>query len=1119
MQERVSAPVEPGRAPDEPAPPVGARLTPFTRRTAAVATVVVTAMAVWQLVGLLLLLVAPGFVHDVATVLEVLNVPSEPEFFGLVLVAAVAAGLRRGLRFALWFVVLVWQLPVALATLAAGVVWLVGDDAARTELGLAPLDVAAGVVAIVAVVLLVAARGAFRARLQRGAWWRAGLVIAGGIVVATAVGLVLLRLVDDTLQTAADRVRWSLAHAIGMPWLVAADGTAPWWVGFVVAVISGVALLLGLLLFLRSRERVSEESVDDRLLVRRLLLEFPSDDSLGYFATRDDRSARFSANRRAAVSYREIAGVSLAAGDPVGDPAAWGDAIERWLAEAREYGWVPAATSTTEAGARAYQAAGLHPMSMGDEAVIVTRSFDLANPALHGVRRSVDRVTAAGYTVQVRRQETIEPDELATLVGFAEAWRHGEERGYSMALDRLGAPQDPREVVVTAHDAGGEVRGLLSFVPWERRGLSLDVMRRSPDAVPGVTEFMVASLAGRSGDLGVERISLNFAMFRQVFELGERIGATPMQRFNRRVLLFASRFWQLESLYRSNEKYLPHWQPRLLCFESAAQLTRITAALGEAEGFLNRPRWWPQQAPVTPLAPDEAAVLAVAVAAQEQEVLAVTAPPRVLTQQQRARHAKLDVLRAAGMDPYPVSVPRTHTIAVALDVPATPDASGPVVSVVGRVVRLRDLGGVVFAVLREGGAQVQALLSADTTADIALWRAAVDLADHVGVTGALTHSRSGELSIAVTSWCMAAKALTPPPDKHRGLVDAEARARLRHMDLALADRPEQLLRARAAAVWSLRTSLVGRGFIEVETPILQRIHGGANARPFTTHINAYDLDLYLRIAPELFLKRLMVGGVGKVFELGRNFRNEGADSTHNPEFTSLEAYEAFGDYTTMREMTRELIVAAAIAVHGEPVAHRPGGQVVRLDGAWPTIPVHEAVSRALDREISPDVPLADLREVCRVNGIAFEATETHGALVTELYDRFVEAETTAPTFYTDFPVETSPLTRAHRVDPRLAERWDLVAFGAELGTAYSELVDPVEQRRRLTEQSILAAAGDPEAMEVDEEFLDALEFAMPPSGGVGIGVDRVVMMLVGGSIRDTLAFPFLRPSGRSRGPG
>lgn len=1097
-----------GAAPGRPAPPEGGR---WTDVVADVVRRVVQGMVAWQVVAFLLLPFAPGVVRTVAHGLSVLNLPSMPSVFSLVLLAVIASGLVRRLRVALWAVVILWQLPIALLGAAAGLVWLLAPDE-RGELGLTTRDVVAWVVALVALPLLVAARRAFPARVRPGAWWRSLLVVLVGVALGTLLSFVLLRLVDHRLPSVGDELRWSLAHAVGAHAVALDTGVvvaAPAWVGALGGLVAAAGLVLALVLFTRSRPRTGTDAAADRLQVRRLLLTHGAGDSLGYFATRDDRSTVFSGDRAAAVSYRVVAGVCLAAGDPVGDPAAWPDAVDRWLTLARSYGWVPAVTSTTEAGARSYRDAGLHPVAMGDEAVIVTRSFDLANPALRGVRRAVERGRTAGYEVRVRRQAEIPAAEQAALVAAADRWRHGDERGYSMALDRLGSPVDPREVVVTAHDADGELRGLLSFVPWGRRGLSLDVMRRSPEAVAGVTELMVAGLVAASRDLGVERVSMNFAMFRETFQLGERVGASPVQRFNRRVLLLASRFWQLEQLYRSNEKYLPQWTPRLLCYESAGHLTRVVTALGLAEGFLPEPRWARGEQPALPGAADPG--FAAAVAAQEAELLAVAVPRRRLTQQQAARTAKLEVLRAAGMEPYPVGVPRTHTVAAVRDVPL----AGPEVSVAGRVVRLRDLGGVVFAVLREGTDDVQAMLTADGSADLALWRRAVDLGDLVGVTGRLARSRTGELSIAVTAWRMAAKALTPPPDKRHGLADAEARVRLRHMDLALHDHAAALLRARSAAVWSIRSQLVAREFLEVETPILQRIHGGANARPFTTHINAYDLDLYLRIAPELFLKRLMVGGAGKVFELGRNFRNEGVDATHNPEFTSMEAYEAFGDYTTMRELTRELVVAAAIAVHGEPVARRPDGGLVRLDGPWPVITVHEAVSRALDREVTPDLPLDELRALCTAHAVGWEPAETHGALVTELYDRFVEGRTVAPTFYTDFPVETSPLTRAHRDDPRLAERWDLVAFGAELGTAYSELVDPVEQRRRLTEQSVLAAAGDPEAMEIDEEFLSALEFAMPPSGGVGIGVDRVVMTLVGGTIRDTLAFPFVRPQGRA----
>ncbi|MBO9570084.1 MAG: bifunctional lysylphosphatidylglycerol synthetase/lysine--tRNA ligase LysX [Cellulomonas iranensis] len=1112
----------PTRDAGDAAPAGTPHASPWARGVAHVTGRVLQAYAIWLLVALVLLPFWPHQVRAVGHVLSMTNVPAQPGLFSAILVGVVASGVLRRLRAAVWFVVVVWQLPVALIGLLTLVLVATGS-ATLAELEVTTRDVVAFCFSLPIIVVLVSARRAFPARLRRGAWWRAVLVTGATALAAATLAYTLLQFDPAGLTTQGDRLGWSLSHVLGIHSSVVASGHGPAWVGALVGLVSAAGLLLGIAVFLRSSASPAGERAADALAVRRLLLEDPEHDSLGYFATRDDRSAVFSPDGRAAVSYRVVSGVSLAAGDPVGARESWPAAVDRWLLHTRQHGWIPAVTSTTEAGARTYRDAGLHPVPMGDEAVVVTRRIDLANPALRPVRRAVERGKAAGYEVRVRRQAAIPADELAELVRDADRWRHGEERGFSMALERLGDPVDPRIVVVTAHDADGAVRGLLSFVPWGRRGLSLDVMRRSPDAVAGVTELMVAELAAASRDLGIEKVSMNFAMFRSTFEVGERVGATPVQRFNRRVLLLASRFWQLEQLYRSNEKYLPDWEPRLMCYEAAGQLTRVVFALGQAEGFLPRnPRWLTgadDRSDRSPELHDPAFVAAVV--AQEDQLLAVAVPPRRLTEQQRTRHAKLDVLHAAGMDPYPVGVPRTAAVAAARAVldavpPGTtsPVAGADELAVVGRVVRLRDLGGVVFAVLREGGAELQVMLTASGAADLPLWRRAVDLGDQVSVTGVPVRSRSGEPTLLARSWCMAAKALTPPPDKHRGLADPEARVRLRHMDLAMNDRAEHLLRARAAAVWSIRSSLVERGFIEVETPILQRIHGGANARPFTTHINAYDLDLYLRIAPELFLKRLMVGGVGRVFELGRNFRNEGVDATHNPEFTSMEAYQAYGDYTTMRHLTRELVVAAAVAVHGEPVAHRPDGTVVRLDGEWPVLTVHDAVSRALGTPVTPDLPLADLRELCRAHDVAFDDDETHGALVEELYDRFVEGQTVEPTFYTDFPVETSPLTRRHRDDPRLAERWDLVAFGAELGTAYSELVDPVEQRRRLTEQSILAAAGDPEAMEVDDEFLSALEFAMPPTGGVGIGVDRVVMMLVGGSIRDTLAFPFVRPSGR-----
>jgi lysyl-tRNA synthetase, class II len=390
----------------------------------------------------------------------------------------------------------------------------------------------------------------------------------------------------------------------------------------------------------------------------------------------------------------------------------------------------------------------------------------------------------------------------------------------------------------------------------------------------------------------------------------------------------------------------------------------------------------------------------------------------------------------------------------------------------------------------------------------------VDLVDLIAVAGEVGASRLGEVSVLATSWTMAAKCLRPLPDKHRGLVDPEARVRQRYLDLLLDPAARQVLEVRGAVLQALRSGLIERHFLEVETPILQHRHGGASARPFVTHINAYGLRMFLRIAPELYLKRLAVGGVERIFELGRTFRNEGVDATHNPEFTMLEAYQAYADYTDMRRLAQALIVGAAKSAYGRPIARRPEGDV-DLSEDWPVISVHQAVAAALAERVPAALLTVDssvdyLRTWAHAAGVPVDPSWNRGQVLLECYEHLVEAVTVAPTFYTDFPIEVSPLTRAHRRDPRLAERWDLVAFGMEIGTAYSELVDPIEQRRRLTAQSLLAAGGDAEAMDLDEDFLQALEYGMPPTGGLGLGVDRIVMALTGRSIRETVTFPLLR---------
>jgi lysyl-tRNA synthetase, class II len=491
-------------------------------------------------------------------------------------------------------------------------------------------------------------------------------------------------------------------------------------------------------------------------------------------------------------------------------------------------------------------------------------------------------------------------------------------------------------------------------------------------------------------------------------------------------------------------------------------------------------------------------------------------PGGEVPEQMQVRLAKLERMRAAGTDPYPVGFPRTATIAQVRG--GHPDlepdtATGERAGVTGRVMLYRNGGKLCFATIRDGTGDLQVMISLDRVgADaLAAWKQNVDLGDHIGVQGEVITSRSGELSVLADSFAITAKALRPLPDKRAGLTDAEARVRQRYVELIISPAARQMAEMRSLVTRALREELHARGFLEAETPVLQVLHGGANARPFITHSIAYDLDLYLRIALELYLKRLVVGGLEKVYEIGRIFRNEGADSTHNPEFTMLELYEAYGDYTTMATLTRELILGAARAGLGGTVVRRPDGSEYDIGGDWPRRTVHDAVSDALGEQITPGTSEESLRKLAARAAIELNPEWQRGEVLLEMYEHLVEARTVEPVFYCDFPVEVAPLTRAHRDDPRLAEKWDLVAFGTEIGTAYSELVDPVEERRRLTAQSLRAAGGDQEAMQLDEDFLRALEYGMPPTGGMGMGLDRLLIMLTGSNIRETILFPLVRP--------
>ncbi|MFS0866205.1 lysine--tRNA ligase [Microbacterium sp. 179-B 1A2 NHS] len=489
-------------------------------------------------------------------------------------------------------------------------------------------------------------------------------------------------------------------------------------------------------------------------------------------------------------------------------------------------------------------------------------------------------------------------------------------------------------------------------------------------------------------------------------------------------------------------------------------------------------------------------------------------------EQKAVRLAKRERLLAERTDAaggaYPVAVAVTDTIPALRERYAdlaAGDETGVVASVAGRIVFSRNTGKLCFAALQSGdGSRIQAMVSLAEVGDESLqaWKELVDLGDHVSITGQVISSRRGELSIMVTDWQIAAKALLPLPNLHTELSE-ESRVRSRYLDLIVREQARTTVLARAKAVASLRRTFEEHGFLEVETPMLQVQHGGAAARPFTTHSNAFDTELYLRIAPELFLKRAVVGGIDRVFEINRNFRNEGADSTHSPEFAMLEAYQAYSDYNGIADLTQELIQKAAVAVSGTTVVTWADGTEYDLGGQWDRISMYDSLSDAAGRTITPDTSVEDLQALAADAGVEVpEKIATHGKLVEELWEHFVKGGLERPTFVMDFPLDTSPLVREHRTIAGVVEKWDLYIRGFELATGYSELVDPVIQRERFVEQAKLAARGDDEAMRVDEEFLRALEHGMPPTGGMGMGIDRLLMAITGLGIRETILFPLVK---------
>ena len=529
------------------------------------------------------------------------------------------------------------------------------------------------------------------------------------------------------------------------------------------------------------------------------------------------------------------------------------------------------------------------------------------------------------------------------------------------------------------------------------------------------------------------------------------------------------------------------------------------------------------------------------------------APADDTPEQVKVRAAKRERLMEAGIPAYPVLLPITTTIKKVREQYShlqPGEETEDYVGLAGRVVLARNGGKLCFATLMDGeGNKIQVMLSAASVGaeSLAAYKNDVDLGDHLFVHGRVISSRRGELSIFATpaevtpeaqaayeaassalpapdaSWAIASKALRPLPktwtteDGEEITLSEDQRIRRRELDLITRPAARDMVRIRAAVNRSLRENFFRRDYIELETPMLQMIHGGAAARPFTTHMNALDTELYLRIATEIYLKRAVVGGVDRVFEMNRNFRNEGMDSSHSPEFTSLEAYEAYSDYNGMAELTRDLIQQAARDAfdlsEGEEIVRLADGTEYDLSGQWDRIDLYGSTSEALGEEITVETPRETLVKYAERIGLEVDDYAVSGKIVEDIFEELVASKLWAPTFVYDFPEDTSPLTRYHRSRPGLTEKWDLYVRGFETGTAYSELADPVVQRERFEAQALAAANGDPEAMVLDEDFLIAMEQGFPPCGGMGMGIDRLLMVLTGQGIRETIPFPLVKRLG------
>ena len=716
-------------------------------------------------------------VQPVRTFIDIVIFPTAANFAYAAFTALLAVSLGRRKRLAWTFLVLLVIYNVLGDVIGiAAVIFLhltghdaVLNEAVRTavfgdaEVWLLGIGM---VISVVTLWVVLTARKEFFAPVRRGSLGRAVLTLLAGIAVGVAVGCAWVYTIGDDIASAGRRFVLVLDAVLGgaVSFNLRDRDLLPPLLHGLLGLIGAFSLLAAIYVLFRTQKSQASLPAADEVDLRLLLDEYGSEDSLSYFSTRRDKSVVFAPDRRAAVTYRVEGDVLLASGDPVGDPAAWDSAVRLWTELAERYAWVPAVIGASEKGAHVYAEHGLRVLEIGDEAILHARTYDLANPGLKQVRQATARLERDGYSVRIRRHADIPAEHMHRVMALANTWRVGEdERGFSMALSRLGDPADGPCVLVEALDEHGEPRAFLSFVPWGSDGLSLDLMRRDPTSPNGIVEFIVSGLMAQAGTVGVTHVSLNFAVFRSAFAEGGRIGAGPVARAWRSLLLFFSRWWQLESLYRSNMKYTPDWSPRFLCFPERSTLAKVGLAAGRAEGFVNLP-FLREQIPDNVDDGGEVAQLYAREKLERAPLVAAPSEDHVGDEQTRNRKRKVERLARDGVEAYPVGVPRTHRIGDLAERYAAVAANrhiGVDVSIVGRVMGVRRHAAITFWDLQEWSGTIQVVLPTPELRQQAA--SMIDMGDWVSVTGEVMTTRTGELSVEAESFVLAAACLHPLP--------------------------------------------------------------------------------------------------------------------------------------------------------------------------------------------------------------------------------------------------------------------------------------------------------------------------------------------------------------------